>query len=145
MRLALSLIDLVARAVGVPGAPGAGSFSVEHIVQSTRASRRLSDARHLKDTMADALRLALPSGAEELIEQINNSEFKAPSGWMLERGRCRFDVACMLCRRDTNRVVSMRRQLLFDASPQKGIEYLQRGNSFAREDSWCAPKTAYCH
>ena len=54
--------------------------------------------------------------------QLKDKQIKPAGRVTLTRSRYRFDAAVMMLRRHYNNHPGLRRQLLFDASPQKGVE-----------------------
>ena len=54
--------------------------------------------------------------------QLKDKNFKPASRFTITRSRYRFDASMMMLRRHFNNHPGLRRQLFFDASPQKGVE-----------------------
>lgn len=104
-----------------------GEYTVEHCIESLRASLLMKNCEHLHEQVDRTIRLIFPSKHEEMKTQIKEDGFEAPSRFSITRFRIRFDITCMLLRRSFNNEARppgsmILRQLLFDASPVKGTE-----------------------
>ena len=97
-------------------------FHPHHIIEGLRVSRRLVEPKWLEESVKNSIRYAIPDKADELIAEMDAAEWKPPSRSVLYEARSRFDMSCCVMRRIFNAGPGITRQLMFDASPQKGIE-----------------------
>jgi predicted short-subunit dehydrogenase-like oxidoreductase (DUF2520 family) len=94
----------------------------QFLVEALRASRRLKALDEVDLTVSETTQLAFPSKAEALREELRLTGLKSPSRFVLARARVQLDAVLMLARREANARAGVHRQLMFDASPRKGIE-----------------------
>lgn len=101
-------------------------FDPEAIVDGLLASEFLKDRGSLRAASSACLQLALGSDGRERVQAaLRRAGFAATSRSLLYRAGPRFDIACMLARRESNRAPAQRwRYVLPDASPQAGLELL---------------------
>ena len=106
--------------------PGAiRRYTAEHMINSVRASRGLANQGKAKSVAKAALRFWYPEDWQTRAQLKDNAGHQVPSRKALRLARVRFDIACMLHRRQwyANHIGSTFRYVGFDASPQRpGIE-----------------------
>jgi hypothetical protein len=94
----------------------------QFLVEALRASRRLKALDKVGLVVSEITQLAFPSKAEALRVELRLTGLQSPSRFVLARARVQLDAVMMLARREANARAGIFRQLMFDASPRKGIE-----------------------
>ena len=106
----------------IPGKGVRPKYRGTFLIDSLRVARRLTDVRYMEENVYDGIRLAHPRTYKEMHMQLKDKNFKSASRFTITRSRYRSDAGMMMLRRHYNNHPGLRRQLFFDASPQKGVE-----------------------
>lgn len=99
------------------------TYHPDHLRHAIKTSADVVNQDKMKRVVANTLELCYPEKSKEMLEELEADGFRVPQRNLLQRSRIRFDVVAMLARRHYNQTVpNISRQLMFDASPIKGVE-----------------------
>ena len=128
----------------VAGTEGTKAFTPEHMMKALKMGKRLRQSRELKENIVDSIQFVFPDSADGLLHDLETSGFKAPSKQSMDRARSRLDCVSMVMRRSVNEIPTLRRQLMFDASPQKGIELFGVREYVVNGSNWAEARNRIC-